>query len=86
MGFFRLINKETIEDVDRVRIEKEEEARLEINPSGKYIVLRNGAFDWSVVIESKKGLTFKDAQTVYEYEVKFGRTDPRNLMIVKVED
>ncbi|MBN6067856.1 hypothetical protein HYE54_03530 [Aggregatibacter actinomycetemcomitans] len=56
-------------------------------PSGKYVVLRHGlSFGWDVVYESKKGLTFKDAQTVYEYEVKFGRTDPRNLMIVKVED
>lgn len=56
--------------------------------NAKYIVLRysNAFKEWNVVIESKVGLSKQDAKTVYEYEVKFGKWDPRNLMIVKVED
>lgn len=56
--------------------------------NAKYIVLRysNAFKEYSVVIESKAGLSKQDAKTVYEYEVKFGKQDPRNLMIVKVED
>lgn len=54
----------------------------------RYIVVRyyNGLSEWNIVHESKKGLSKTDAETVLAYEVRFGKVNPNNLMIVEVPD
>lgn len=91
MGFLR---EGTLEDMERVRKQREYEeeakrkAEFAVNPFGKYVVLiyLTGFKEWTVVSESRGGLSMQDAQTVYQYEHNFGKVDARNLLIVQVED
>lgn len=54
----------------------------------RYIVVRyyNELSEWDIVYESKEGLSKTDAETVLAYEVRLGKVNPNNLMIVEVPD
>lgn len=61
---------------------------VELLDNKKYVVLKylSGFKDWNIVQESKDGVSKLDAQTIFNYEVKYGKTDPRKLIIVEVPE
>ncbi|QIM66310.1 hypothetical protein A4G16_02435 [Mannheimia granulomatis] len=63
-------------------------APAELLDNRKYIILKYLSVfkDWNVVQESKGGVSKLDAQTIFNYEVKYGKTDPLKLIIVEVPE
>ncbi|WP_324681548.1 hypothetical protein [Bibersteinia trehalosi] len=61
---------------------------VELFDNRKYVVLKylSGLKEWNIVQESKDGVSKLDAQTIFDYEVKYGKSDPRKLIIVEVPD
>lgn len=54
----------------------------------KYIVLMRyvGLEYWSVIHESRKGVSILDAEAIYNYQIEFCEKMPNDLMIIPVPE
>ncbi|MCW9733707.1 hypothetical protein ACLSZ3_04685 [Avibacterium gallinarum] len=70
-----------------LKIFKPKEPELIIDEGKKYILLEHSkTFGWDIVRETRYGLPLDEIKQVYAYQIKYRDINPKNLLIVPVED